>query len=284
MPWLTSWQFQWVLVPIALAGQLYALGGRASVTPGTVVKRSRGAAFYLGLVALVLAIASPIDAYADRLFWVHMIQHVLLTMVAPPLLLLGRPWPRIARPLPPAGRRPLARAVLAGPTLAPARAALGRLASPLPAFVLFNATFLIWHLPALYGLSLRSGSAHDLEHALFFGTAVLFWTHLVPGSRPRLDAGRRVAYGTAALLVGWALAVVIGLATHPLYGGYASLGSRPGGLSALADQQLAAGIMWVPGSVPLTIALLYAAYRWLEPADARARRRPAAQDLRPRET
>jgi putative membrane protein len=279
----SNWPIEWPLAAIAVAGVLFWLGGRASSTRADAGKRARGAAFYVGLAALAVAIDSPVDAYADRLFWVHMVQHLLLMMVAPPLLLLGRPWPRIVRPFPLGVRRPVARAVLAGPTLAPLRGAARRLAAPWPAFTLFNGIFLAWHLPRLYDLTLRDGPVHDLEHALFFTTALLFWAHLLPSARPQLTAAAQVVYGTGAVVVSWALAVVLGLATHPLYGGYAALPSRPGGLSALADQQLAAGVMWVPGSVPLTIALFFAASRWLEPT-ARVRRLAVpVDDLRPRE-
>ena len=142
-------------------------------------------------------------------------------------------------------------------------------------FALFNGTLLVWHLPALYDLTLRSGPVHDLEHALFFGTALLFWVHLLPGAvaRPRLgDAGRAV-YATAALVVSWVLAIVLGLAPDPAYGAYAALAQRPGGLSALGDQQLAAGVMWVPGSVPYCIVLVVVALRWLDPAAGNGRRR-----------
>ena len=143
-----------------------------------------------------------------------------------------------------------------------------------------------WHVPALYDLTLRNGLVHDLEHALFFLTASVLWVHLVPGAtgRPQLSDGQRVAYGTAALLVGWVLALVLAFASTPVYGVYASLATRPGGLSALADQQIAAGIMWVPASVPLRIAIFVAAYRWLDPSVPAAACRTAARDLRPRET
>lgn len=267
----SSWPVEWPLAAVVVSALLYVLGGRRSATPGDAVKRGRGAAFYCGLAAIVLAVDSPVDAYADRLFWAHMVQHVLLMMVAPPLLLIGRPWPRLSRPLPLGVRRPLARTVLTGATLAPVRFALSRVARPLPSLVLFSATLLVWHLPALYDLTLRDGIAHDVEHALFFSTAFLFWVHLLPGAtgRPRLSDGERVVYGTAALLVGWVLAVVIGFAPDPLYGAYASLADRPGGLSALADQQIAAGVMWVPGSVPYCIILFVAAFRWLGVTDIR---------------
>jgi putative membrane protein len=274
----SSWPVDWPLAAIAVTALLYLLGGRMSATASDAGKRWRGAAFYGGLATLALAVSSPIDAYAGRLFWVHMVQHVLLMMVAPPLLLIGRPWPRLSRPLPLGLRRPLVRTVLAGPTLSPVRGALRWLAAPLPSFVLFNGTLLVWHLPVLYDLTLRDGPVHDLEHALFFGTAVLFWAHLVPGAagRPQLSDGARAIYGTAALLVSWVLAVVIGLAQEPLYSAYASLGQRPGGLSALSDQQLAAGVMWVPGSVPYCIVLVVVALRWLDPAAGAGRRRRLA--------
>ena len=274
----SSWPVDWPLAAIASSAALYALGGRMSATPSDRRKRWRGAAFYAGLATLALAVGSPIDAYAGELFWVHMVQHVLLMMVAPPLLLVGRPWPRIVRPLPLGLRRPLARGVLAGPALEPVRVGARWIARPLPSFVLFNATLLVWHLPALYDLTLRDGPVHDLEHFLFFGTALLFWVHLLPAAsaRPQLADGARAVYGIAALLVSWILAIVLAFAPEPVYGGYAALAQRPGGLSALGDQQLAAGVMWVPGSVPYCIVLVLAALRWLDPATGSGRRRRLA--------
>ncbi|MCW2963105.1 MAG: 4Fe-4S ferredoxin, iron-sulfur binding domain protein [Actinomycetia bacterium] len=274
----SSWPVDWPLAAIVVIAMLYLVGGRMSATQSDAGKRWRGAAFYGGLAILALAVGSPIDAYSGELFWVHMVQHVLLMMVAPPLLLLGRPWPRLSRPLPLGLRRPLARSVLAGPTLGPVRGASRWLAAPLASFTLFNGTLLLWHVPALYDLTLRDGPVHDLEHALFFGTALLFWVHLLPGAsgRPQLADGARAVYGIAALLVSWILAIVLGLAQEPLYSAYASLAQRPGGLSALGDQQLAAGVMWVPGSVPYCIVLAVVALRWLDPAAGAGRRRKLA--------
>ena len=260
-----NWSAGWPLEGLAAAAVLFGLGRRPRDA------RRRDVCFYSGLLVVAVATNSPVDAYAETLFWVHMVQHVLLTMVAPPLLLLGRPWPRIARPLGLALRRPLARGLHA------CRA----VAAPVPAFVLFNVVLLGWHLPALYDLTLRRPLVHDLEHMLFVVTALLFWTHLVPTTRrPHLAAAHRVAFGAGGILFGWALAVALGFASHPLYPHYAGIVHRPGGISALADQQLAAGIMWVPASIPLTVAVFAAAYRWLEPA----RDRPVVRDLQPRET
>jgi putative membrane protein len=274
----SSWPVEWPLAAIAVTAFLYYLGGQRSATASDAGKRWRGGAFYGGLLTLAFAIDSPVDAYAGTLFWVHMVQHVLLTMVAPPLLLIGRPWPRLSRPLPLPLRRPLARSVLTGPALAPARSSFRRLGAPLPAFVLFNGTLLLWHVPALYDLTLRNTLVHDVEHALFLSTALLFWVHLLPVAtgRPRLSDGARLAYGTAALGVSWLLAIVLGLSPGSVYDAYASLPHRPGGLSALSDQQIAAGVMWVPGSIPYCIVLLLALFRWLDPAPgARSRTRLA---------
>jgi len=264
-----NWPVGWLLYALVAAAFLYALGGRRTVK----TNRFRSAVFYSGLAVLALAVASPVDAYSGRLFWAHMTQHVLLTMVAPPLLLLGRPWPRMLKPFAPSVRRPVARAVLVGSALEPLRSIVRWIARPLPSVVAFSVVLLGWHLPVLYDLTLRNVFVHDVEHILFVGTAFLFWVHLLPGAtgRPQLTDGWRTAYGVAGMLVSWVLAIVLGLASAPLYGAYASLASRPGGLSALSDQQIAAGIMWVPAAIPITIAIFIAAYRWLD------------RDLQPRE-
>lgn len=262
-----NWPLVWPLSALVLVAVLYACGGRG--------RHRRDSAFYAGLACVAIAVDSPVDTYADRLFWVHMAQHVLLTMVAPPLLLVGRPWPRLIRPVPLRARRPLARTVLVGPSLGRLRAWCEWLASPPAAFVLFNGVLLAWHVPVLFDLTLRSAPVHALEHGLFFSTALLFWRHLVPATRrPHLTDAQRAVSATGAILVSWVLAVVLGLASSPLYAHYASLAHRPGGISALADQQLAAGIMWVPASIPFTVVAFVAAFRWLGPAG----------DLRPRET
>jgi cytochrome c oxidase assembly factor CtaG len=136
-----------------------------------------------------------------------------------------------------------------------------------PAWIAFNVVLVAWHVPALYDLTLTNEAVHDLEHATFLVAGVVFWLQVFD-SRPvraHLAYGARAVYLTAALLVSWVLALVLAFASSPLYQAYAGLAHRPGGLSALADQELAAGMMWVPGSIPFTIAIVWALYRWLEP-------------------
>jgi putative membrane protein len=202
----------------------------------------RRVALALGLVSLVAALVMPLT---HKLFAAHMAQHVLLLAVAPPLIVLSSPWTRLWQSLPRA------------------------LTHPLVAWTLFNATMVVWHVPVLYDLALRSGALHVLEHGLFFATGLLFWSAAFDSAR--LASWWRIAYLTTGMLVGWLIALVLAFATSPLYSTYAALPHRPWGLSELADQQIAAGVMWVPGSLAYTVAIIVFVYRWLEP-EASARR------------
>jgi putative membrane protein len=269
MAW-TAWSLDPSLVYVALAAALYLLGSRG--------RRDRpeplqALAFFASLVVIVIALCSPIDDWADELFWAHMLQHVLLLTVAPPLLLLGRPWPRMWRAFPLAPRTKVARTLALSRSMAPVRA----LAGPLPAWILFNATVVAWHIPAAYDATLTSGVVHALEHAMFFFIGLLFWARVIdPGPlRPRLVWPARIAYTAGAMVVGWLLAITLVMLPHPIYHYYSALQTRPGGISALTDQQLAAGVMWVPGSLVYAITFIIGFYRWLEP-DRSAGPAPAA--------
>jgi cytochrome c oxidase assembly factor CtaG len=190
---------------------------------------------------------------------------MLILTVAPPLILLGRPWVTIARVLPLEVRRAVARGLALGAWSTPLRAAARQLTRPTAALVLFLGTLVAWHLPALYDATLRSSAVHELEHALFLAAGLLFWSQLIdsPPFQSRLGFGPRTLYATLAMALGSGIGLVLAFASSPLYSGYADLGSRPGGISALADQHLAGGIMWVPGSISFTAAIVLFAYRWL---------------------
>ncbi|MGZ6695901.1 MAG: cytochrome c oxidase assembly protein [Solirubrobacteraceae bacterium] len=257
------------------AALLYARGSRRHVritaSAGRLrAHRHRTWAFYAALVALVAALDSPIDDLAAKLFWVHMVQHLLLMMVAAPLLVLAAPWTPLWRGVSLSVRRRVASAYVRSPAWRRLGAAGRRVAAPAAAWVIFNVDLCAWHVPALYGLTLRNQLVHEVEHVSFLVLGVLFWAQVLdsPPLRARLDPFRRVAYVTLAAVVAWLLAVVLALARSPLYPAYAALPSRPGGLSAGADQQLAAGIMWGPGSIPYALFVFVALYRWLAPHDS----------------
>jgi cytochrome c oxidase assembly factor CtaG len=256
---VSRWSLDPGLVYVVLAAVLYLLGCRGRSRPTALQITS----FFAGLLTLVIALDSPIDDYADQLFWVHMLQHVLLLTVAPPLFLLGRPWPTMWRALPLGPRTDVARTLARARWTAPVRA----LTRPLPAWILFNATIVLWHIPAAYDATLTNGVVHALEHAMFFFFGLLFWARVIdPGPlRPRLVWPVRIAYTVGAMVVGWVLAITLVVVPHVAYHYYAALPTRPGGITAMEDQQIAAGIMWVPGSIAYTITFLIGFYRWLEP-------------------
>ncbi len=254
-----------------IAGLLYARGARRQRRVSARWRRPslrwRELAFWTALVTLVAALDSSIDDLADRLFWVHMLQHVLLMMVVAPLLVLAAPWAPIWRGLSLRLRRPLAVAVVARPAL---RTSAG-VAGPWAIWVLFNADMCAWHVPALYGLTLRNQAVHDLEHVSFLVLGVLFWAQVIesPPLRLRLGNTQRLVYVLLGATVSWLLALALTFWPTPLYAGYSTLASRPGGISALGDQQLAAGIMLGPGSIPYAVFVFLALYRWLgsQPAE-----------------
>jgi putative membrane protein len=257
----------------ALAAALYALGGRnGSVgTRERAERRWRTPLFAAGLAILVLSVSGPMDSLSDSLFSMHMVQHVLLIEVAAPLIVLSRPWNRLWRAFPLAIRRAVAGGVARSGRAAPLRRVGHWLLVPAVAFALMNGVFVFWHLPALYDAALTFPAVHVVEHSTFFFTAVLLWAHLLGDGpfRARLTLPGRAAYAVGAMVVGWGLALVIATAPEPLYGHYADLSGRPWGLSALADQQIASGVMWVPASVPWIALTLVCIYGWLDP---RARR------------
>jgi len=237
---------------IALAALVYARGWR-------MLRRQmperfppwRLAAFLAGLAALLLAIASPIDALAAVSLSLHMLQHLLLTMVAPPLLWLGAPAIPLLRGLP----RALARDAL-GPFLAwPAlRRGFRTLTHPVAGFAAFVAALWLWHVPSLYELALASRGWHVVEHASFVAGALLFWWPVVQPwpSVPHWARWAMLPYLALADLLNTVFAAVFAFSDRVLYPTYASAPRLLGG-SALADQALAGAIMWVPGQVAFLV-------------------------------
>jgi putative membrane protein len=266
LDWTGGPALLWVLG----AAMLYWVGGRRHRRPAGGGWRT--VAFVCALIAIVVALDSPVDSLADELFWVHMVQHILLIGVATPLLALARPWNRMWRGFPLAYRRSIAGAI-AAPRWGWLRAAASFCGGALVSWLLFNVTFCAWHLPALYDAALRWEFVHAFEHLTFFATALLFWTRVVysPPWRSTLTEVAKLVYLGSTMVVGWVLAIALALAGSPIYSVYAEEASRPGHISALTDQQFAAGVMWVPGSAAYSVAIIAIAYRWLEPGGSRGR-------------
>jgi cytochrome c oxidase assembly factor CtaG len=255
---------------------LYLLGASRLVRPRH--RWRRAAAFASSVVLVELVLNPPVDGWADRSLAAHMLQHVVLMSIVPPLVVLAAPWVPIWRGLPLAVRRPLAHGVVRLPAVV--RRGLRGCATPVPAFMLVTADLGLWHVPALYDLTLRNQAVHDLEHVTFLVFGILFWLPVLdsPPLRRQLDELRAAGYLTLGAAAGWVLGVVLALASGPLYPAYAALPRRLGGISALADQQAAAGIMIGVGAIPPSIAVFVLLYRWLDdgrPAGRRLRGEPA---------
>jgi cytochrome c oxidase assembly factor CtaG len=259
------------LTGVAVAAVLYWLGTRGA--QGSRARRERpwrAQAFYAGLVAVALAISPPLDNLADKLFWWHMVQHALLQMVAPPLIVLGAPWLAMWRPVTSlGGRRRVGRWVVASPL----RGVAGCVSTPVVAWVLFLGPIWLSHLPAVFDFAARHPLVHETEHLVFLATGLVFWSRVLdsPPFHARLTHVRRLGFLLSAGLAEAALSLVI-LAQHaPLYAPYRSLSPRTEHLTALADQQLGGAIMLEPASIPLLIAVIWSIGGLLAP-----RRKPAA--------
>ena len=262
----------WLLDPsllgvVVVAGALlYALGLRERLATGRrraeLVRRA--VLFAVALALLDVVLSPAFDRYAAESLSVHMLQHVVLVAFVPPLVVLAAPWLTIWRAFPLGTRRSLARGVLTLPAWL--RCGLRGLIAPLPAFALVNAALGVWHVPWLYDLTLRNAVVHDVEHASFLVLGTLFWIPILdsPPLHARLGQLQRAAYAAGGAATGWILALVLAFASTPLYPTYAALRHRLGGLSAVGDQQLAAGVMLGIGSIPFTVAVFVFVYRWLD--------------------
>jgi cytochrome c oxidase assembly factor CtaG len=235
------------LVVCGTAAVLYALGRRGRV------RVWREVSFYSGLALAFVVLEQPFDDWADSWLSVHMTQHIVLMTVVPPLVVLGRPWPRMWLPFPLGARRAVGGALARSPAF---RRGAGFFVRPWVALAVQSAMVGLWHVPQLYDAAARNEWIHVLEHVCFVVPALVFWGALLdaPPVRARVDHLHRTIWFTAAMIPSWILAVVLAFAPAPLYAAYPSM----------TDQQIAAGVMWVPGSLTYFVAALAAFYLWLE--------------------
>jgi putative membrane protein len=239
-----------VLAAVAAAAGVYAWAWRRRRAR---VARARALAFGGALAAVVVALNGPLHDLAERyLFTAHMVQHLLLTLVMPPLLLAGLPDWMVDGLLGAVWRRPGVARTVRG------------LTRPVPALGLYTVALAAWHLPGPYDAALQSHAWHIVEHVTLMATAVLAWWPVVSSSAlaPALPYGAQILY---LFVFGMPMTVVAALVTgadEVLYGFYAAA-PRVTALSALDDQRLGGVIMWVPaGLVPL-LAFTMVFFRWV---------------------
>jgi len=271
---LWQWSFEpVVLAGVAVAGIGYWLAVRRIGIghPDNAHPRWRSLAFGLGLVAILLALSSPVEVYADQLLSIHMVQHLLLQLVAAPLLLLGAPATLTLRVAGPSVRRWLLRILHSRVVAA--------LSFPLLGWVAFAAVNWGWHLSPLYDQALEEPWLHYVQHATMLGAALLFWWPVVAAdpARWRLPEPARLFYLFLAMPQNSFLGVAILSAPAALYPHYAEM-VRAWGPTPLEDQSLAGLIMWAVGDVCFLLGMGAVAVAWLRRDERRGRLEDARLD------
>lgn len=222
----------------------------------------RLAAFLIGLATIWLAIASPLDGFADTMLSAHMVEHLLLMSFVPPLLLLGDPQVPLLRGIP---RAVIVR--LLGPLfLLKTLRALGRfLTTPVVAWLVMNLLFLGWHVPSAYDFALEHEGWHDFEHICFLGSSILFWWPIIrpwPTSA-RYPGWTMIPYLVGADIVNTALSAFLAFCGRPVYDYYLTQ-PNPFHASPMTDQVAGAVIMWVIGSLVFLIPAVFVTVRLLQ--------------------
>ncbi|MHB8246618.1 MAG: cytochrome c oxidase assembly protein [Acidimicrobiales bacterium] len=249
---------------------------RHEVDPSVVVTPARQILFYAGMAVVAFAVMSPLDVLSQWLFSAHMLQHLLLLLGAPLLLVASAPLDPLRRALPESVAARLIGLVTAAlDRFSVVRLAVSAMFSPWGAMAAFAGTMWLWHLPALYDLTLSNQWVHVIEHAMFLAAGLLWWSRLIgcPPLRAPLSPATASIPSTVIFLLGTVaqnviLAMVIGYAHHPLYAPYAALVHRPGGLSALGDQEFGASLMWTLGELPIAVALARLTHLWMSSLEA----------------
>ncbi|HEX2141466.1 MAG TPA: cytochrome c oxidase assembly protein [Candidatus Limnocylindria bacterium] len=260
------------LLAIGLAGGAYLWAvRRVATTRRTPHPGWRTAAFLGGLVAMVLALSSPIEAYEGVLFSVHMVQHMLLELVAAPLILVGAPATLALRAASPSVRRTLL-------SILHSRA-IALLTFPLLTWILFAAVNWGWHFSTLYDQALENVALHYFQHATFLGAALLFWFPVIGAdpSRWRLPYPARLFYLFLAMPQNSFLGVALMSASSVLYPHYLT-NLRTWGPTALADQSLGGILMWVGGDLVFLAAMGGVVAAWVRNEDRRTARLDARLD------
>ena len=262
---LTAWSFE----PLIAAPLLWCAMGY-----GWALRRvrrndkvswpwTRPVAFYGGLLALWIALLGPPGTWNDELFFLHMLQHLLLMMVAAPLLLVGRPVQLFLRAIRPATIGRVTRPILRRGGF---RTLLTAVTHPLTVLVLFNINLVVWHLPRFYERALADPLVHELEHAAFLSTALLFWWILIDPvpSHHRAPVHWLLAMSFVSCMVGALLGAALTLAPDVIYTHY-QVTDHPLGISPLADQHIGGALMWASGAVYFAI-MFGALYKMVQPS------------------
>ena len=244
----TCWDIPWIVTSwLALSVIIYVRGwARVRRTRPEQFPIWRLLTFLAGIVAVFVAVASPLDTFSESLLFMHMAQHFVLMSVGPPLIILGAPVVPILRGLPVWIIRML-RPVFAAHVFHTAGRFLTR---PRVAWLAMNASYIAWHIPRANEFALASENWHNVEHACFFFTNLMFWWPIIQPWPSHSVQSRwlLVPYLMLADIVNTGVSAFLCFSGRLLYPSYGEI-PRPFALSALNDQIAAGAFMWVCGSM-----------------------------------
>jgi len=249
----SDWQLPvWLTLSIIITALVYVRGWLAiRKTRPEKFTDLRLASFLSGLGVLWLAVGSPMDGFADALLSAHMIEHLLLMSVVPPLLLFGLPVVPLLRGLPVGIRRSILGPLIRISSL---RRLMHWLVTPMVAWLAMNLTFLGWHVPGAYDFALEHENWHAVEHLCFLGTSILFWWCILrpwPSETKQRNWGILI-YLVSADVVNTLLSAFLAFCDRPVYRFYLDH-PNPFQVSPLEDQVLGAVVMWVLGSLAFLV-------------------------------
>jgi putative membrane protein len=243
------------VVGIVALGALYAWRARRADGPGPTM--GQRASFFAALVVLFFTLNGPLHDLSDTyLFSAHMVQHLVLTLVVPPMLIGGTPgW--MLRPL------------LRSPAV---RATADVFLRPTSCFVIFNMVLAAWHLPPLYNLALAYHPVHIVQHLLFIAASVVMWWPLLSPlpELPRLSYPGQMLYCFLMTIPMSVVAIYIAMADRLLYPAYATA-PRVWGMTPMDDQHYGGLIMWIPGGLFFYGVMTFVFVKWVSRGGADAR-------------
>ena len=222
----------------------------------------RLASFILGLGTIWVAIASPLDGFADALLSAHMVEHLLLMSFVPPIVLLGFPVVPLLRGLPKGIRNSVFGPLIRSNSL---RRIAHWLITPLVAWFAMNLMFVCWHIPAAYDFALEHEHWHEIEHMCFLGTSMLFWWPVIrPWPMKANGMGwLLLPYLVLADLVNTILSAFLAFCDRPVYSYYLRQ-PNPFHISPMTDQRAGAAAMWVIGSFIFLLPAMLVTVRLLQ--------------------
>lgn len=262
----TAWGFVTNPVPslFLLAALYFYINGLNNwPNPTHPVSRWQKASFFAGILVLFAALQSPMEPLAEHYFAIHQLQHLLVRMVGPLLLLLGAPLTPMLRGMPPWLRQSLVRRLVRMPA---ARWLYGKITNPVFTVVLFLGLLYLWQVPGPHDLAVHNDWVHELMHGTMLVSGFLFWWIVIDPKphRSRLHYGLRVLYLGLIVLPNTLLGAAITFQEGLIYSAYQELPRPWEGLSHLTDQRFGGLMLWVLGDMMSIISAGIVMYMWYQ--------------------